>query len=189
MRKDIRIPYSIGTRTEYKRKFSLNQTMNKSISIRFFMLGVAFFFATEASSQSLLLSVDGLAPALKIGYDWPSSERLHWRASAGFCLVGPSLLSYNFYGLYRLSPPMKKIGFNLIFGLIDNYVELLSPTFSLGIGVGAGVYFQFTNRLKISLRAGAITGPSLDTGKLNLLTLPNFGIDFTWRLKPRRIPG
>jgi len=129
----------------------------------------------------LFLSIDGLAPAVKFGMERKITERFSLKASAGFCIVGPSLLSYNFFATYKITKPEKALGLNLNFGFLDNYVDVITPVFSLGFGGAAGIYYRFQNNSTLTFRLGMITGPSIDDKELGILTLPNFGIEYAFR--------
>jgi len=131
-----------------------------------------------ASNTNLFFAVDGFVPALKIGMERMTSDRLTLKSSIGFCLIGPSLLSYNFFCTYKLTNPEKPFGAHLNFGFLDNYIDVISPMFSLGIGGGAGIHYRFSNSSILSLRLGVITGPAIDNHVFEFLTLPNFGIEY-----------
>lgn len=141
---------------------------------------------SQPLTKKLFVAIDGLAPAVKFGIEKNTSERLSLKASAGFCVVGPSLMSYNFFGTYIISKPENNWGFNLNFGLLDNYVDLATPMFSLGFGGGAGIYYRFQNSSILTFRLGVITGPSIDNNEFGMLTLPNLGIEYTFRFNKNR---
>ncbi|MBN2805994.1 MAG: hypothetical protein JXR22_04995 [Prolixibacteraceae bacterium] len=159
---------------------------------KYYILLCAFFllFAPAGKAQSnntkLLFAIDGLAPALKVGIQKHYSERFYVQGSAGFCLVGPSLLSWNFFGTYLLTKPEKPWGLNVHFGLLDNYVDVLTPTYSLGLGAAAGLRYKFQNQSSLNFRLGIISGPSIDNKKFDFLTIPNFGIEYAFPMKPEK---
>ncbi|HQP03366.1 MAG TPA: hypothetical protein PLP11_02070 [Bacteroidales bacterium] len=139
-------------------------------------------FAQPLGSR-LFISVDGLAPALKFGFEKVISDRLSLKTSLGACIVGPGLLSYNFYGNYIITRPEKTFGCTLHFGFPDNYIDVLTPMFSLGLGGGAGIYYRFKNYSVLTFRLGIISGPSVDNGKYAILTLPNYGIEYAFKFR------
>jgi len=57
---------------------------------------ILFTGNAQTGDKKCMVAIDGLAPALKFGVKNNYSERFSLQASTGFCLVGPSLLSYNF---------------------------------------------------------------------------------------------
>jgi hypothetical protein len=91
---------------------------------------------SQPPARQFFVAIDGLAPAVKFGMEKNISERFSLKGSAGFCLVGPSLLSYNFFASYKLTKPEKAFGVNINVGFLDNYIEVISPMFSLGLGGG-----------------------------------------------------
>ena len=135
---------------------------------------------SQQPEKQLFGAIDGLAPAAKFGIEKYKSERLSLKASAGFCIVGPSLLSYNFFGTYNLSKQEKSFGFDINIGFLDNYIDFLTPMYSLGLGGGVGVHYRFQNYSKLSFRLGMITGPSVEKKEYNILTIPNFGIEYAF---------
>ncbi len=137
--------------------------------------GVRFFAA-----------VDGLAPAIKAGIKKDLTERYTLQGSAGFFVLDPSLMSWNLFGSYRLTDPEKPLGLHLNLGLLDNYIEVTSPMFSLGLGGGAGVSYRFRNNSALTLRLGVVTGPAIDTGETRWLTLPNYGIEYDFPVRNRK---
>ncbi|GEM_PF-1205191 len=137
--------------------------------------GVRFFAA-----------VDGLAPAIKAGIKKDLTERYTLQGSAGFFILGPSLMSWNLFGSYRLTDPEKPLRLHLNLGLLDNYIEVTSPMFSLGLGGGAGVSYRFRNNSALTLRLGVVTGPAIDTGETRWLTLPNYGIEYDFPVRNRK---
>lgn len=139
-------------------------------------------FAQETGNK-LFFAVDGLAPSLKFGIKKEFNERISIQGSAGFCIVGPSLLSYNFFGTYTLSEESRNLGFNLNFGLLDNYIDIIAPMYSLGMGGGAGMYYKFRNNSALTFRMGVVTGPAIDSGEYLWLTIPNFGVEYAFSLK------
>ena len=139
---------------------------------------------SQTTDTRWLVAVDGLAPALKAGIKKDLTEKFSLQGSAGFCIVGAELLSWNLFGSYKLTGPEKPLGFCLNFGLLDNYVNIGSPIYTLGFGGGAGIYYVFRNNSTLQLRLGAITGPSMDEGQFRWLTLPNFGLEYAF--PPRR---
>lgn len=137
----------------------------------------------QKDNRNWLVGIDGLAPALKVGMQQHFSERFSLQGAAGFCLVGPSLLSWNFFGSYLLTKPEKPWGLNIHFGLLDNYVDVLTPTYSLGLGTAAGVRYKFQNQSTLNFRLGMITGPSIDNKVFDFLTIPNFGIEYAFPIR------
>jgi hypothetical protein len=130
-------------------------------------------------------AVDGFAPALKIGIKKDLTERYTLQGSAGFFILGPSPFSWNLFGSYRLTDPGKPLGLHLNLGLLDNYIEVTSPMFSLGLGGGASVSYRFRNNSAITFRLGVVTGPAIDTGEACWLTLPNYGIEYDFPVRKR----
>ncbi len=135
---------------------------------------------SQTNEKKIFVAIDGLAPALKFGIEKNTSERLSLKASVGFCIVGPSLLSYNLYCSYKITKPENAFGFNLNFGLLDNYIDIATPMFSLGFGGSAGIYYRFQNNSALIFRLGMITGPSIDNREFAMLTLPNFGFEYAF---------
>lgn len=131
-------------------------------------------------------AVDGFAPALKIGIKKDLTDRYTLQGSAGFFVLGPSPFSWNLFGSYRLTDPGKPIGLHLNLGLLDNYIEVTSPMFSLGMGGGAGVSYRFRNNSALTFRMGMVTGPAIDTGEPRWLTLPNYGIEYDFPVRKRK---
>ncbi|NLE33950.1 MAG: hypothetical protein GX622_02495 [Bacteroidales bacterium] len=131
-------------------------------------------------------AVDGLAPALKIGIKKDFTERYTLQGSAGFYMPGPSLMSWNLFGSYRLTDPKKPLGLHLNLGLLDNYIEVTSPMFSLGLGGGAGLSWRLRNNSALTFRLGVVTGPAIDTGETRWLTLPNYGIEYDFPVRNRK---
>ena len=160
--------------------------MKKCTLLSFVFFLMSFNLFSQTVDKKLFLAIDGLAPAAKIGVEKIASHRLSWKASAGFCIVGPSLISYNFFGTYKLSNPEKPFGFDVNFGFLDNYFDVVTPMFSLGLGGGPGIHYQFKNNSVLRFRLGVLTGPSVEKGKFSMLTLPNFGIEYTLPLKKKK---
>ena len=159
--------------------------MRKFVSIFciFILISISNFAQTQKTQ--LYVAVDGFAPAVKIGFQKHSTERLSIKGSAGFFILGPNMMSYNLFGTYIISNPEKPFGLNVNFGLLDNYIEVTTPFFSLGAGAGAGVYYRFDNSSMLTFRLGVITGPAVERYKdPRLLTIPNFGIEYAFR--PRK---
>lgn len=156
----------------------LNMHKLNIVLVSGFMLIFSIHCFSQPFDKKLFIAIDGFAPAIKFGIEKNTSERFSLKASAGFCLVGLSLLSYNFYGSYRITQADKKLGLNLNIGFLDNYIEVVTPMMSLGFGGGASIYYRFQNRSTLSFRLGMITGPSIDNKEFMMLTLPNFGIEY-----------
>lgn len=149
-----------------------------------------FLMTAECLSQKadlkLLVAVDGFAPALKVGLKKDLSDRFSIQGSAGFFIMGPSPLSWNVFGSYRITDPEKPLGINLNFGLLDNYVVPSEPMVSLGFGGGAGVSYTFHNNSTLSFRLGVLAGPSISHGEYRTLALPNYGIEYAFPLRGKR---
>ncbi len=158
----------------------------KIFFITSFLAIIAGYCYTQTTGTKLFFAIDGLAPALKAGIKKDLSDRFSIQASAGFCLVGPSLLSYNCFGSYIITKPEKPFGVFTYFGFPDNYIDVISPMFSLGPGGGAGIRYRFKNSSTLSLRMGIISGPSVDNKEFLWLTLPNFGIECAFRLRKNK---
>jgi len=134
----------------------------------------------------LFTAVDGFAPTVKIGLKKDLTDRYTLQGSAGFFVLGPSPFSWNLFGSYRLTDPGKHLGVHLNLGLLDNYIEVTSPMFSLGIGGGAGLSYRFRNNSALTFRLGMVTGPAIDTGEPRWLTLPNYGIEYDFPVRKRK---
>ena len=154
--------------------------MSRKIIILVGFLFVSFFLFSQNSYRKILVAVDGFAPAIKVGLKRNVSERLLVQGSAGFCIFGPSLLSYNVFGTYLLTSPQKPFGFHVNFGLLDNYIDLTGGMFSFGFGGGAGVHYIFQNKSMFTFRTGVIAGPAFDNSSTDLLAIPNFGIEYAF---------
>jgi hypothetical protein len=169
-------------------------TMQKSIEtgrLKGFIISCLFVFAvsggfSQPPDTKLLVAIDGFAPAVKVGIKKDLSERFSIQGSAGCFILGPSLLSWNVFGSYKLTNPEKSLSLSLNFGLLDNYIVLSEPMISLGFGGGAGLSYRFKNNSALTLRLGAITGPSLDQGEYRTLSLPNYGIEYAFHLRSKR---
>jgi hypothetical protein len=169
-------------------------TMQKSIEtgkLKGFLISCLIMFSAVGSfsqppDTKLLVAIDGFAPAVKVGIKKDLSERFSIQGSAGCFILGPSLLSWNVFGSYKLTNPEKSLSLSLNFGLLDNYIVLSEPMISLGFGGGAGLSYRFKNNSALTLRLGAITGPSLDQGEYRTLSLPNYGIEYAFHLRSKR---
>jgi len=137
---------------------------------------------SQSYNTKLFMAVDGFAPALKFGVEKNTTERFSLKASVGFCIVGPALLAYNLFSTYIVSNPEKNFGVNLNFGLLDNYIDIFTPVFSLGFGGGTGIYWRFRNSSMLSIRLGIIAGPAIDKKEVLMLSIPNFGIEYAYVL-------
>ncbi len=157
--------------------------MKKFTLISFVLVLFGFNLFSQTTDKKIFVAIDGLAPAAKVGVEKIASQRLSWKASVGFCIVGPSLISYNYFGTYKISNPEKPFGFDVNFGFLDNYIDVVTPMFSLGLGGGPGIHYQFKNNSVLSFRLGLITGPSVEKREFSMLTLPNFGIEFAFPLR------
>jgi hypothetical protein len=158
----------------------------RRILISFLLVLVTVQCLSQEADTKLLVAIDGFAPAVKVGIKKDLSERFSIQGSAGCFILGPSLLSWNVFGSYKLTNPEKSLSLSLNFGLLDNYIVLSEPMISLGFGGGAGLSYRFKNNSALTLRLGAITGPSLDQGEYRTLSLPNYGIEYAFHLRSKR---
>jgi len=124
-------------------------------------------------------AVDGFAPALKIGIEKPLNERLSLKTSAGFCIFGLELFSYNLFASYRVTKTSKPTGIDINLGFLDNYKVFGQKEFIIGLGGGMGISHRFKNYSALAFRVGLIYGPHFHDKTTDYNVLPNFGIEYS----------
>lgn len=128
-------------------------------------------------------TVDGFAPALKIGIEKPLNERLSLKTAAGCCIFGLELLSYNLFASYKISKVSSPTGIDLNFGFLDNYKVFSKKEFIIGLGGGLGINQRFINTSALAFRVGLIYCPYFHNNIIEPIVLPNFDIEYSISFK------
>lgn len=169
------------------RQHCCGSNRTRKLRNRIILLLLVLVMNTGAQDLYMAASIDGFAPALKLGIDYRFNERWGLNSGAGFCLVGPELLSANLFASYCLSNTEKPLSWLLHFGIMDVYFSVKDPLLTIGPGGGTGIRYRFKNDSHLMFRLGVLSGPQWEEGReLRRLTIPNIGITYSFQFPAKK---
>jgi hypothetical protein len=133
--------------------------------------------------------------ALKAGAEYRFGQHFGVSASAGACLIGPSMISWNLFGVVHLRPFGRPFQFDLAAGVLQSVFDVIAPGdggpyLYVNPGLALCLAYQHHDRFQIGARAGAAVAMGYDLGAWRQpAIMPNAAVEFRWFCRSRRAQG